>query len=101
MNPFYILGVPPDADDQTIRKAYLEAIKKATPETNPERFQTLSRAYETVRTETDRNRYQLLHVECSGESPLDAFVQYSRWRGNPQPIPWEAMKKFLRSCINT
>jgi curved DNA-binding protein CbpA len=98
MNPYLELGVPRDADDQRIRRAYLEAIKEATPETDPDRFKTLTDAYNKIKDETARYRYELFHTDSPGASPLDLFLRHARLRAKPAPLPFEAMKEYLRSC---
>ena len=101
MNPYLILGVPPEATDDQIRKAYLAAIKEATPETHPERFQVVSQAYEAIKDESRRLRFYLFNTEPAGESPLDAFLTYLRAHPKFKPMPFELMKEFLRSCSKT
>ena len=54
MNPYLVMGVPRDADDPQIRRAYLEALKQVTPEADPERFQALTRAYDLIKDQTSR-----------------------------------------------
>ena len=98
MNPYLVLGVPRDADDPRIRRAYIEAIKDATPETNPVRFQALAAAYEQIKDEPSRHRYELFDTSCSGDSPLDVFVRNLHHGARPAPLPFEAMKEFLRAC---
>ena len=93
-----MLGVPVDADDSTIRRAYLEAIKSAPPDHDPRRFQTVSVAYEQIKDETSRHRYALFDHTPAGDSPLDALVRVSRLRRHHDPVPVEVMKAFLRSC---
>ena len=98
MNPYLILGVPPSADDQQIRQAYLAAVKEATPDTHPQRFQAVSRAYEAIKDEGRRLNYYLFDTTPAGDSPLDALLGYLRARPHFKPLPFEAMKEFLRSC---
>jgi curved DNA-binding protein CbpA len=101
MSPYLVLGVPVQADDQTIRRAYLEAIKQATPEKNPVRFQSLSEAYERIKDETSRCKYELFHQEAPGVSPLDTVLRYLRLAAKPKPMSMEAMKEFLHTCSKT
>lgn len=98
MNPFIVLGVPRDADDQRIRQAYLEAIKEATPETNPTRFKAVSEAYERIKDETSRHKYSLFNTDCPGDSPLDVFLKHLNASTRPAAMSFENMKEFLRSC---
>jgi curved DNA-binding protein CbpA len=101
MNPYLVLNVPLKADDKTIRKAYLEAVKVASPDTNPKRFQALSEAYEKIKDESSRQQYYLFNRACPGDSPLDAFIRFAQLRPKTKPLPVEAMKEFLRACLKT
>ena len=101
MDPYLVLGVPRDADDQSIRRAYLEAVKAATPETDPERFKAVSAAYESIRNEAQRHAYELFHEDSPGSSPLDVFLTHVRRSPRPAPLPFEALKELLRSCSKT
>lgn len=101
MNPYLVLGVPPDADDQAIRRAYLAAVKLAPPDLEPKRFQAVTAAYEQIKDETSRHRHTLFNTTPPGDSPLDVFVRYAQLRRQTHPLPFEAMKNFLRSCSKT
>jgi len=98
MNPYNVLGVPRDADDRTIREAWLKAIRQASPDSDPERFTALSRAYEEIKDETSRRKHELFNKECPGDSPLDAVVRHFRLQGPPRPPALDAMRQFLRKC---
>ena len=101
MDPYCLLGVPRDADDQRIRRAYLEAVKAATPETDPERFKLVSAAYELIKDETHRHAHELFHDDSPGSSPLNVFLRHVRGAARPAPMPLETLKEFLRSCSKT
>jgi len=98
MNPYLVLGVPQDADDARIRQAYLAAVKEATPETHPARFQEIAAAYEKIKDETSRHRYALFNTDPPGDSPLEVFLHHARLAARPAPLGFEAMKALLRSC---
>jgi curved DNA-binding protein CbpA len=53
-DPYLTLGIAPDADDATVHAAYLAAVKACPPERDPQRFQVLRTAYETLRTRRAR-----------------------------------------------
>jgi curved DNA-binding protein CbpA len=101
MNPYLVLGLPPDADDARIRRAYLEAVKASPPETHPARFKEIAAAYERIKDETSRHRYELFDTECPGNSPLDAFLRHARSAGPPAPLSFEALKELLRICAQS
>ena len=61
-DPFAILGVDEDADDATIRKAYLQQVRAYPPEQNPNRFQEIRAAYEAIADERDRIGIRLFHT---------------------------------------
>jgi len=44
-----LLGVEPDADPKTVRRAYLRAVKKHKPERDPDGFQRVREAYELLK----------------------------------------------------
>ncbi len=98
MNPFFVLDVPPDADDETIRKTYLEAIKKAPPEKDPERFRIIHQAYESIRNESQRIGFRLFPAGSAGSSLTDSFLRHARWRPSMEPPDWETLKEFLCQC---
>jgi len=60
-NPFIVLGVPDTADDETIKKAYLQQVRKHPPEREPQQFQAIRSAFESIKTQRDRLRYQLFN----------------------------------------
>ena len=97
MNPYLVLGVPSEADDQTIRQAYLKAIKESPPEAAPKRFQAVSQAYEKIKDQESRNRHILFHHDCPASSPLDAVASYAIQRRHLAPLPFDAMKEFFQS----
>lgn len=45
MSPFAYLGLAPDADERTIKRAYAQRLKQTRPDTDPEGFQRLNEAY--------------------------------------------------------
>jgi hypothetical protein len=100
MNPYLVLGVPPDADDQTIRQAYLKAVKESPPEADPRRFQAVSQAYEKNKDQDNRHRCILFNGDCPANSPLETLVRYAAYR-RLEPLSWDVMKEFLRSVAGS
>ena len=99
MNPYLVLGVPVEADDQTIRQAYLCAVKASPPEADAQRFQAVSQAYEKIKDQPSRHRYFLFHRDCPADSPLDALVRYAGHRRQFDPIPFEVLKALLAAAV--
>ena len=98
MNPYDILGVSPEADDETVRNAYLEAVRRFPPERDSERFSAISEAYQTLKDEDSRLRYALFSRKCAERSPLEVVSRQFRRAGRPRTLDMESLKDFLRKC---
>lgn len=69
-DPYLTLGVAEDADDASIRDAYLAAVKACPPERDLQRFEAVRRAYEAIRTRKDRLAYELFDTSAPTASEL-------------------------------
>jgi curved DNA-binding protein CbpA len=98
MNPYLVLGVSRDANDARIRRAYLDAVRQSPPELHPDRFKQVATAYEKIKDEPSRCRYDLFDMECPGDSPFDALLRHARLTVPSAPLSFEAMKEYLRAC---
>ncbi len=58
-SPYRLLGVSEQNSDTEIKNAYLNAVKTCPPERDPERFQRLHQAYETIKDQDSRLRHAL------------------------------------------
>jgi curved DNA-binding protein CbpA len=58
-DPYRILAVSVTADDESIRAAYLAAIRDCPPERDRLRFERVRTAYESIATVRDRLSYAL------------------------------------------
>ncbi len=101
MNPYLVLGVSRDADDETIRAAYLRAIRLASPESSPQRFKEVAAAYEHIRDEKRRCEYALFNTESPAASPLDVLVQFARATQLSKPPRLETLREILKSCAKS
>ena len=54
-DPYDVLGLPADADDDAIRRKYLELVRQFTPDQNPEKFAQVRSAAPPVRPRPPRN----------------------------------------------
>ncbi|MEX0867276.1 MAG: J domain-containing protein [Pirellulales bacterium] len=48
-DPFQVLGISPDADEEQVRARYLDLVKQYPPDRNPEEFRKIRSAFEAVR----------------------------------------------------
>jgi curved DNA-binding protein CbpA len=72
-DPYQVLGLPPDSDDDTIRRRYLELVRQFTPERHPEKFAAVRAAYESLRDFNTRLRYRLF--EAGKNESVDAIIE--------------------------
>ena len=98
MNPYKTLNVPVDAVDETIRHAYLKAIKECPQEQDAEQFRKLTAAYESIK-DIDSRIHHLIHpAKPEGDSPLAVVVDFAR-QEPPVPTDLNKLKRFLRSLV--
>ena len=72
-DPYAIFGVPPDADDTAIRRRYLELVKQFPPESQPEKFAAIRRAYDIMKDLETRLRYRLF--EAGRQETILAIIE--------------------------
>jgi curved DNA-binding protein CbpA len=82
-NPFSALGIAETADDEAIKKAYLQRVREHPPERDPERFQVIRAAYEAIKTRRDRLHYRLFGKETSNFAGLVASALQAGPRRRP------------------
>ncbi len=59
-NYYKILGIRSNATQSSIKQKYIAAVKSNPPETHPDEFQQIRRAYETLRDPLKRREYDLM-----------------------------------------
>lgn len=99
MDPFFVLQVPQDSDDATIRAAYLSAIESASPESDPARFQEISSAYEKIKTADQRRAYEFGRSVVYDDTPVGALRQCLAFHPPQKPPAFEFLKQHLRNCL--
>ena len=72
-DPYAVLGLRADADDETIRRRYLELVKQFSPEHHPEKFARIRQAYENLRDLETRLRHRLF--EAGQKDSIDAILE--------------------------
>lgn len=92
LNPYAVLDVGPDADDERIRAAYLNKVKQFPPDRSPAEFEQVRDAYELLRDRRRRTQYTLFSAnpEAPLESLLDGMASQRRFAGLG---PWLAVLK--------
>lgn len=96
MDPFLVLDLNHSATDETIRVRYLELVRRFPPETQPERFQVISAAYEAIRTEELRLDY-LFPVRSKAPTSTPRQIFEGLCESQYPPRPPENFLEFLRS----
>uniref|UniRef100_A0A2K5Z661 DnaJ heat shock protein family (Hsp40) member A3 n=1 Tax=Mandrillus leucophaeus TaxID=9568 RepID=A0A2K5Z661_MANLE len=96
---YQILGVPRNASQKEIKKAYYQLAKKYHPDTNQddpkakEKFSQLAEAYEVLSDEVKRKQY-----DAYGSAGFDSGAsgsQHSYWKGGPTVDPEELFRKIF------
>jgi curved DNA-binding protein CbpA len=72
-DPYQVLGLPPEADDDTIRRRYLELVRQNSPEHHPEKFAAVRAAYEQLRDQSTRLRHRLF--EAGKRESIEAIIE--------------------------
>jgi curved DNA-binding protein CbpA len=93
-DPYTILEIPPDADDETIRRRYLELARTFTPEQHPERFAAIRTAYEQLKDIESRVRHRLF--DAGKEDTIEALIEEAACR---TPRPRIGLKDLLAAAF--
>ena len=91
-NPYAVLGVSLNADDERVRAAYLAKLKQFPPDRSPAEFEQVRNAYDLLRDRRRRAQYTLFSIDpkVSLESLLEGTDNDRRFVG---PAPWLAVLK--------
>jgi len=93
-DPYAVLGLAPDAADETIRRRYLELVRQFSPEHHPERFAAIRSAYESLRDLDTRLQFRLF--EAGKKEDLDALVDDLTRRARRRRVPFHSLLSILR-----
>jgi curved DNA-binding protein CbpA len=91
-DPYAVLGLPPDSDDEAIRRRYLELVRQYSPEHHPEKFAAVRAAYESLRDLNTRLRYRLF--EAGKNESVEAIIEEITCRTPRRRVS-------LRTLLNT
>ena len=92
-DPDLLLGVGPDFDDDTIRAAFLAAIRDCPPDRDAQRYELLRQAYARIETRRDRLAFELLDRELP--EPIEILERAAPLTRSRRPDP-EVLRTLLR-----
>ncbi len=92
-DPYKVLNVTPEDDDETVRQAYLAAARQFPPDRCPEEFARVSAAYEKIKTE-DRRLALFLFDPARGET-LDELLTEERCRTSMKRVGLSSLLSLL------
>jgi curved DNA-binding protein CbpA len=93
-DPYDVLELPAEADDEMIRNRYLELVRRFPPEQNPERFAAVRAAYESLRDLNTRLRHRLF--EAGKKDTVDAIVEELACRSQRRRVSLTTLLSVLR-----
>jgi curved DNA-binding protein CbpA len=93
-DPYQVMGLPPDCDDDTIRRRYLELVRQFSPEQHPDRFAAIRAAYESLRDLNTRLRYRLF--EAGKNETVEALIEEITCRSPRRRIGLESLLALQR-----
>lgn len=93
-DPYAVLGLPADSDDETIRRRYLELVRQFSPERHPEKFAAVRAAYENLKDVTTRLRHRLF--EQGKHEGVDAIIEDLSCRSQRRRLSLEELLSTLR-----
>jgi curved DNA-binding protein CbpA len=95
IDPYQILELPPDSDDEAIRRRYLELVRRFSPERYPEKFAAIRSAYESLRDLDKRLRYRLF--EAGKDETVDALIEEITCGRPRRRIPLETLLATVKN----
>lgn len=93
-NPYQVLGLPADSDDETIRRRYLELVRQYSPEHHPDKFAAIRSAYENLKDLNTRLRYRLF--EAGKQETVEALIEEIACRSSRRRLSLETLLSTLK-----
>ena len=91
-DPYAVLGINRNADDEQIRAAYVAKVKQFPPDRAPAEFELVRDAYDVLRDRRRRAQHMLFSVDM--EAPLHSLLEgIDNDRRFAGPGPWLAVLK--------
>lgn len=83
-NAWDFLGIPPNSDRHTVRKAYARILKKMNPEDDPKSFLLLRKAYQDALNQLRQEYPTRPALQDASESPVSLDNSANRYEGERQ-----------------
>lgn len=96
-DPFAVLDLPGDADEATIRRRYLELVRKHPPERDPEQFARIRAAYDEARDPARRLEAMLFRGASTDSVEAIAADLRARLREHLARLPVDAILALAES----
>jgi curved DNA-binding protein CbpA len=93
-DPYEVLNLPADAEDETIRRRYLELVRQFSPERHPEKFAAIRQAYEGLKDVHTRLRHRLF--ETGQHESVTAIIEELACRSQRRRPSLEALLAVQR-----
>jgi curved DNA-binding protein CbpA len=94
-DPYDVLGLPADADDDAIRRRYLELVRQFTPDQNPEKFAQVRSAYEALKDLNTRLRHRLF--ERGRRETIDVLIGEVACRSPRRRVSLETLLQVVQA----
>lgn len=75
-DPYNVLGLSRQADDEDIKRAYFQLVRQFSPERAPDQFREIRTAYEQLRDPANRARLGLFLVQLPPPLPKHRRPSY-------------------------
>ncbi len=93
-DPYAVLYLPADSDDDTIRRRYLELVRQFSPEQHPEKFAVIRQAYENLKDLNTRLRYRLF--EAGKNESVDAIIEEIACRSSRRRLSLDNLLSLVK-----
>ncbi len=94
-DPYAELGLPGDADDEAIRRRYLELVRAHPPDRDPEKFAKVRAAYDSLKDLNTRLRHRLF--ERDRQDSLDALIEELACRSPRPRVSLETLLQLVQT----
>jgi curved DNA-binding protein CbpA len=94
-DPYTVLELPSDADDEAIRRKYLELVRRYPPEQHPEQFAAVRAAYESLKDLNTRLRHRLF--ERGRKETIDSLIEETACQSSRRRVSLEMLLQTVLS----